>query len=62
MEKKQTSYLEEEVEKMLEELSADERQMLEEENTHLYKELQSNHEEVRQITRQVGLGKPFDEF
>lgn len=47
---------------MLEELSADERQMLEEENTHLYKELQSNHEEVRQITRQVGLGKPFDEF
>ncbi|MPC12845.1 Syntaxin-18 [Portunus trituberculatus] len=53
VEKKQTSYLEEEVEKMLEELSAEERQMLEEENTHLYKELQSNHEEVRQITRQV---------
>lgn len=53
VEKKQTSYLEEEMEKMLEELSAEERQMLEEENTHLYKELQSNHEEVRQITRQV---------
>lgn len=53
MEKKQTSLLEEEMEKMLEELSTEERQMLEEENAHLYKELQSNHEEVRQITRQV---------
>lgn len=53
VEKKQTSLLEEEMEKMLEELSTEERQMLEEENAHLYKELQSNHEEVRQITRQV---------
>lgn len=39
---------------MLGELSAEERQMLEEENDHLYKELQSTHEEVRQITKQVG--------
>ena len=54
MDKKQTSFVEEEMEKMLEELSVEERQMLEEENVHLYKELQSNHEEVRQITRQVG--------
>lgn len=52
--KKQTSYLEDEMDKMLGELSPEERQMLEEENDHLYKELQSNHEEVRQITKQVG--------
>ncbi|XP_050737345.1 syntaxin-18-like isoform X2 [Eriocheir sinensis] len=51
--KKQTSYLEDEMDKMLGELSPEERQMLEEENDHLYKELQSNHEEVRQITKQV---------
>lgn len=38
---------------MLGELSSEERQMLEEENAHLYKELMSNQEEVRQITRQV---------
>ncbi|XP_042869499.1 syntaxin-18-like [Penaeus japonicus] len=45
--------IEEEMEKMLGELSSEERQMLEEENAHLYKELMSNQEEVRQITRQV---------
>lgn len=51
--KKQTSYMEEESDKTLGELSPEDRQMLEKENDHLYKELQSNHEEVRQITRQV---------
>ncbi|XP_047501738.1 syntaxin-18-like [Penaeus chinensis] len=48
-----SAVIEEEVEKMLGELSSEERQMLEEENAHLYKELMSNQEEVRQITRQV---------
>ncbi|XP_071532317.1 syntaxin-18 isoform X2 [Panulirus ornatus] len=48
-----SSFLEEEMERVLGELSAEERQMLEEENAHLYKELMSNQEEVRQITRQV---------
>ncbi|XP_042215532.1 syntaxin-18-like isoform X1 [Homarus americanus] len=48
-----SSLLEEEMEKMHGELSAEERQMLEKENAHLYKELMSNQEEVRQITRQV---------
>ncbi|XP_045603233.1 syntaxin-18 isoform X2 [Procambarus clarkii] len=48
-----TSLFEEEMERMSGDLSAEERQMLEEENAHLYKEVMSNHEEVRQITRQV---------
>ncbi|XP_053636256.1 syntaxin-18 isoform X2 [Cherax quadricarinatus] len=48
-----TSLFEEEMERMNGELSAEEKQMLEEENTRLYKDLMSNHEEVHQITRQV---------
>jgi len=48
-----TDYLQEEMSGMLGEISSDERQMLEEENRHLYQELMSNQEEVKQITRQV---------
>lgn len=54
--------IEEEMEKMLGELSSEERQMLEEENAHLYKELMSNQEEVRQITRQVSGEGRMSEF
>ncbi|KAK3855365.1 hypothetical protein Pcinc_038227 [Petrolisthes cinctipes] len=48
-----SSYLDDGMDSMLDEISGEERQMLEEENDHLYKELMSNREEVRQITRQV---------
>ena len=47
------SPVEEEINSMLGGLSGEERQLLEEENIHLYKELMSNQEEVKQITRQV---------
>ncbi|CAL4100074.1 unnamed protein product [Meganyctiphanes norvegica] len=48
-----SDYLEEEMSGILGEISSEERQMLEEENRHLYQELMSNQEEVKQITRQV---------
>lgn len=58
-----SSPVEEEMENMLGELSTEERQMLEEENLHLYKDLMSNQEEVRQITKQVvELGQMQDFF
>lgn len=47
------SFLDDGMESLLDELSGEERQLLEQENDHLYKELMSNREEVRQITRQV---------
>ncbi|KAK4320528.1 hypothetical protein Pmani_007686 [Petrolisthes manimaculis] len=47
------SYLDDGMDSMLDEISEEDKQMLEEENDHLYKELMSNREEVRQITRQV---------
>lgn len=57
------SPVEEEIDNMLGSLSSEERQILEEENLHLYKELMSNQEEVRQITRQVvELGQMQDFF
>ena len=49
----QDNYLEEQMSNLLEEISDEERQLLEQENSHLYQELQSNQDEVRQITRQV---------
>ncbi|KAK7051135.1 Syntaxin-18, partial [Halocaridina rubra] len=58
-----SSPFEDEMENVLGELSSEERQMLEEENLHLYKELMSNQEEVKQITRQVvELGQMQDFF
>ncbi|XP_076037757.1 syntaxin 18 isoform X2 [Oratosquilla oratoria] len=57
----ETSLLDEDIDGLLNDLSVEERQMLEEENTHIYQELQSNQEEVKQITRQVAeLGQMQD--
>lgn len=51
--KSSSSFLDDGMDSLLDELSGEERQLLEQENDHLYKELMSNREEVRQITRQV---------
>lgn len=53
--KSSSSFLDDGMDSLLDELSGEERQLLEQENDHLYKELMSNREEVRQITRQVCL-------